>query len=133
VGELRDAEVRGEGGLTAFFAYDSDADVCGLDHAYIVAAIAYAGDAFAGIGTDEKCDVGFLGWRAPTGDDGRETDGEGDESVAVVGEVEGKRLAINQEASVGLRVEERQSIESNFLSTKVGDGVNVLSSSDELR
>ena len=69
VRELRYGEVGGEGGLSAFFAYDSDSYVCGLDHADIVAAVADTGDALLGEGSDEEGDAGFLGGRAAAGDD----------------------------------------------------------------
>lgn len=80
-----DAEVGGEGGLAAFLADDADADVGGLDHGDVVAAVADAGDAFLGVGADEGRDVGFLGGGAAAGDDGGELDGEGDEGITVVG------------------------------------------------
>lgn len=47
-----DAEICGEGGLAPFFSHDADADVGGLDHGDVVAAVADAGDAFLGEGAD---------------------------------------------------------------------------------
>ncbi|KAI7506240.1 hypothetical protein KC367_g2 [Hortaea werneckii] len=84
VRELGEGEVGGEGGLSALFADDAEADVRRLDHGYVVAAVADAGDAFAGPGADEEGEVGFLGWGAATGDHGRETHGGGDEVFFVL-------------------------------------------------
>ena len=68
-------EVGGEGGLPAFFAEDADADVGGLDHGDVVAAVADGGDAFVGVRADEGCEGGFLGGGAAAGDEGGEGDG----------------------------------------------------------
>ncbi|KAI7091869.1 phospholipid-translocating P-type ATPase [Hortaea werneckii] len=86
VRELGEGEVGGEGGLSAFFADDAEADVRRLDHGDVVAAVADAGDAFAGPGADEEGEVGFLGRGAATRDHGGETHGGGDEVLFVVGE-----------------------------------------------
>ena len=59
--EMRDAEVGGEGGLAALFADDADADVGGLDHADVVAAVADGGHFLACVLADEEGDGGFLG------------------------------------------------------------------------
>lgn len=83
--ELRDAEVGGERRLAALFADDADAHVRGLDHGYVVAAVADAADAFFGVSADETRDVGFLRRRAAAGDDGGEVDRDGDEVLSVVG------------------------------------------------
>ena len=59
--EMRNAEVGGEGGLAALFADDADADVGGLDHADVVAAVADGGHFLACVLADEEGDGGFLG------------------------------------------------------------------------
>ena len=94
-----DGEVCGEGGLAAFFADDADADVGGLDHADVVAAVADGADAFVRMVPDEGRDVGFLGGAAAAGDYGGEEHGEGDELVAVVGEEVGEGVAVDEEGS----------------------------------
>jgi len=45
ISELHDGEVRGQGSLLAFLANDADSNVCGLDHAHVIAAIANAANA----------------------------------------------------------------------------------------
>lgn len=85
VAELFDGEVGGERGLTAFFSDDADTDVGGLDHGYVVAAVADAAYAFLGVLTDQESDVGLLGGGATTGDYGGKEDGNRDELFAVVG------------------------------------------------
>ena len=132
VGELCDAKVGSEGGLTAFFADDTDTDVCGLDHADIIAAVTNAGDAFLGESADEEGDVGFLGWGAAAGDDGWEADCLGDEGFAVVLEVEREGLAVDEEGGVGVVVEHAESVECSISSFQTGDGVDVLASAHEL-
>lgn len=108
-----DAEVGGERGLAAFLADDADADVGGLDHGDVVAAVTDAGDAFLGVCADEGCDIGFLSRGAAAGDDGGELDGEGDEGVAVMVQEVRERGAVDEEGGGrGFGGEERESVES---------------------
>jgi hypothetical protein len=106
VAELLDGEVGGEGGLPALLSDDSDADVCGLDHADVVAAVADAAHALLGVVADEVGDVGFLRGGAAAGDDGGELDGNGDEFLAVVGEQQGEGFAVDEETGICLAAEE---------------------------
>ena len=59
--ELGDGEVGGERGLSTFFADNADADVGGLNHGNVVAAVANATDAFVGKFSDQVGYVGLLG------------------------------------------------------------------------
>lgn len=53
-------------------------DVCGLDHADIVSAVAYAANSFLGVLADQTGDVGFLSRRASTCDYSGELSGDFD-------------------------------------------------------
>ena len=93
--ELGDAEVGGERGLSAFFADDADADVCGLDHGDVVAAVADTGYAFLCVFADEEGDVGFLGRGTAAGNYSGEENCEGDKGLAVVEKEVGEGVAVN--------------------------------------
>ncbi len=130
-----DAEVGGEGGLAAFLADDADADVGGLDHGDVVAAVADAGDAFLGVCADEGCDIGFLSGGAAAGDNGGELDGEGDEGVAVVGQEVREGGAVDEEGGGGgFGGEETEGVEGGggvARGGEIGNGVDVLGAGDE--
>lgn len=86
--DLRDAKVRGERGLAALFANNADANVGGLDHRDVVAAVADRARLLAGVAlrwrqttvrsqrqttatthANERDDGGLLRRRAATADD----------------------------------------------------------------
>lgn len=77
--ELGDAEISSKRRLTAFFSNNPNADVGGLDHGDVIAAIPDAGDAFLGVLADKKCYLCFLSGRASTGYHCGKKDCKGDE------------------------------------------------------
>lgn len=152
VAELRHGKVSREAGLLSFLSDDADANICGLDHRDVIAAVADAADAFFGVRADEVGDVGFLGRGAAAGDDGREAHGGGNEGVAVVLEHEGEGFAVDEEAGVGFAAEEGEGVEGLFFAAHCvallltmrkcvssgglltfGDDVDVLAARDEFR
>jgi len=58
--ELRDGKVCRERCLTSFFADDTNANVCSLDHGNVVTAVADATHSLLGVGADECRNFGFL-------------------------------------------------------------------------
>ncbi len=62
VAELLDGEVGGETCLVTFFTDNANPHVRGLDHRYVVAAVADAADAFFCLEPDQLRHVGFLCW-----------------------------------------------------------------------
>ena len=131
--EVCEGEVGGEGGLAAFFADDADADVGGLDHGDVVAAVADGEDAGVRVGADEEGQVGFLGGGAAAGDYGWEEDGEGDEGRAVVEEEVRERVAVYEEGGGGgFGAEEGEGGGGcGGGGGEGGDGVDVLGAGDE--
>lgn len=83
-GEMRklgDRKVSREGCLFAFFAYDTNADVCSLDHAHVVATISDTADSFLGESTNQASHICFLSWGATAGYDSRQLGSDFDELV----------------------------------------------------
>ena len=70
--ELLDGEVGCEAGLMALLADDADADVGGLDHGHVVAAVADTADPLSRVRPDQLGDLGLLCRRASACDDSRE-------------------------------------------------------------
>jgi hypothetical protein len=122
VGELVDGEIGSEGGLTAFFADDTDAcsgggqsalsmrgersehrrkgrtDISSLNHRNIISSISNAANPLLRLLADQTSDIGFLSGRAPAGDDGSELGRELDELVAEMVDAElEKRKGESQE------------------------------------
>jgi hypothetical protein len=52
ISELHDGEVRGQGRLLPFLANNADSNICGLDHAHVVAAITNATNALSRMALD---------------------------------------------------------------------------------
>lgn len=77
--ELCDAKVGCQGGLTTLLTDNADSDISGLDHGDVVSTVADTADTLFGVLADEIRYFGLLSWRAPTGNNRREQDGDGDE------------------------------------------------------
>ena len=92
--ELIDGEIRTEGCLFAFFADDTDTNICCEDHADIVTSIPDTKGFLLSIELDAICHIGLLGWRASTTDDSSDSAGQGKEHTLVVFSHSMQRLAV---------------------------------------
>ena len=136
--ELGDGKICGQRSLTAFFAYDADTNVGGLDHRHVIATVADASDSFLGMLSNEESDVCFLSGRATASDHGWQMDGGGNERETMVGEKVGEGVAINEKGGGGgVGVKEREGVCSSLgvgtgEKRELSNSLNMLRAGDKL-
>lgn len=116
--ELEDREIWGQCSLFAFFAYDTNADVSLLDHAYIIATIPDAQHDLSGVLFYALSDHCFLGWRNSATDNSRGFCGHWVEERSKLVQGYRKWTAIDDQHCVGFHGE---FIEFVFERVRVGE------------
>lgn len=132
VEKLLDREVGREAGLPALLAHDAHADVGGLDHRDVVAAVADAAHALLGVLLDELGHLGLLRRGAPARHHRGQEDGDRDEVGAEVRQVHAQALAVDEQAGIGLAAEEVEVLLGRIFPPELGNGVDVLASGNQL-
>ena len=100
VRKLCDGKVCSERGLLALFAFDADANVCGQDHAHVVATVADGCCCVARVLLHEADDGSLLCGRAAAADDGGRPLGCHEEVLAEVVEAHLERVSVDDKHSV---------------------------------
>jgi hypothetical protein len=84
--KLEYGKVCRETSLLSFFADNTHADVRNLNHTDVVSSVANATYPLSRGLLDENGNFGFLSWRATTGNDGRQVNGNLDEFLFIMSE-----------------------------------------------